>query len=183
MALAGQYLDAGDVSAARTWFDQVPEPDPRSETASTMYSYYATSTEFAIQLDDMSEAHRLSTAASDLIADDVSARIQRYQNLLECLRKHLEGRPVPIPQLIQTLTCFQVPGFEDGDIGDFETSVLSMILRDRSRKALARAQIMNYVRNVRRPFLQITATLRQIADTLDGPAPGQLGQWLAAGKY
>jgi hypothetical protein len=148
-----------------------------------MYSYYATSTEFAIQLDDLSEAHRLSTAASDLIADDVSARIQRYQNLLECLRKHLEGRRMPIPQLIQTLTCYQVPGFEDGDIGDFEISILSMILRDRSRKALARAQVMNYVRNVRRPFLQITATLRQIADTLDHPRPSQLSQWLAADTH
>jgi hypothetical protein len=64
------------------------------------------------------------------------------------------------------LTHFQVPGYEDGEIGDLEMTVLLMILRDRGHQSLARAELARYLHTVRRPFLQVTATLRRVAATL-----------------
>jgi hypothetical protein len=179
MALAAQYLDTGDIPAAREWFDQVSEPDHRVAAPGVVYSYYATSAELAIQTNDTGSLHRLCSAASGLTGQDVSARTQRYRNLFECLSKHLNGIGMPDSDVIQTLTSFQVPGFEDGDIGDFEMAVLSMILRDRNRQYLARTHVLNYLQNVRRPFMKITATLKQVAETL-GDHQDQLWQLVTA---
>jgi DNA-binding SARP family transcriptional activator len=167
MALAAQYLDAGDITSAREWFDQVTEPDHRATAPGLVYSYYATSAELAIQTNDVAWLHRLCSAASDLTGDDVSARTQRYRNLFECLGKHLDGIRMPVPDIIQMLTAFHVPGFEDGDIGDFEMAVLLMILRDREHQSLARTQALHYLKDVRRPFMRVTATLNRVAATID----------------
>ncbi|HEU4603775.1 MAG TPA: AAA family ATPase, partial [Steroidobacteraceae bacterium] len=151
LVLAAQYLDAGDLTEGRKWLAQIPQPDHTSANQISDVFYMAVAVDLALLTDDSDSLVRLCRAASNNNETDVSNRIQRHRNAFDCLRRHLDGINEPVANTLRTLKHFQVPGYEDGEIGDLEMTVLLTILRDRGQRSLARSELARYLNSVRRP--------------------------------
>lgn len=166
LTLASQHLEEGNIDEARWWFSNIQPPDGSSSDYTIEFGYLVVAADFALHDNDRNTLSGTCAAIAALPRDNVAPRIQRWQRAARRLEEHLQGAPIDESDLVNELTSAQHAGYENGDVGDFEMSVLLTILRERGCDDLARQAFERYATVVRRPEPCLGPTLTRISTGL-----------------
>jgi tetratricopeptide (TPR) repeat protein len=105
-----------------------------------------------------------------------SGNRERWYHALGLYLRQTRGEPIDIDLETRRLAQIQSPGFELGESGDFETSVVAIVLHEQNRTADARSLIADYFNVYRRPRTPISATLRAAIEIVGSE---EIPDWVA----